>query len=346
MLGADYRIIPCKTSDTATTFALRFFDGWYCEHGLPDKIFSDRDKLFLSQFWKALTRITGVKLKMSTAYHPQTDGSSERTNKTINQAIRYHVSRNQLGWVRALPRIRFDIMNTVNASTGFSGFQLMTGQSPRIIPSLAALPPSPSPANVGDVDAIKQAMAILQKLEDDIQAAKDNLLLAKVTQAAQKNKHRSPERHYAVGDKVMLSTFHRRREYVQKGQNRVAKFMPRFDGPYTITRAFPIRSVYTIDMPNCPDLYSSFHTSLLKPFNANDPLLFPLWIQSQPKTVVTNNGEEWFIDRIVDERKRGRGYQYLVRWVGEGPEKELWLPRSELEDCEALDVWLKSVGRS
>ena len=310
MLGADYRILPCKTSDTTTTFALWFFDGWYCEHGLPNNIFSNCDKLFLSQFWKALTHITGVKLKMSTAYHPQTDGSSERTNKTLNQAICYHVSCNQLGWVCVLPRIRFDMMNTVNASTGFSGFQLLTGQLPRIIPSLTALPPSPAPT--GDDDAVKQAMTILQKLEDDVQAAKDNLLLAKVTQVHQKNKHRSPEKQYAVGDKVMLLTFHRRREYVQKGQNRVTKFMPRFDGPYTITRAFPIRSVYAIDMPNCPNLYSTFHTPLLKPFIANDPLLFPSWIQSQPDTVVTENGEEWFINRIVDEWKRGRGYQYLV----------------------------------
>ena len=136
MLGAGYQILPCKTSDTATTFALWFFDGWYCEHGLPDNIFSDRDKLFLSQFWKALTHITGVKLKMSTAYHPQTDRSSERTNKTLNQVIQYHVSHNQLGWVHALPRIQFNMMNTINTSTGFSGFQLLTGQSPRIIPSL------------------------------------------------------------------------------------------------------------------------------------------------------------------------------------------------------------------
>ena len=235
-------------------------------------------------------------------------------------------------------------MNTVNALTGFSGFQLLTGQSPRIILLLAALPPSPVPTR--DDDAIKQAMTILQKLEDDVQATKDNLLLTKVTQAHQKNKHWSLKKQYAVGNKVMLSTFHRQREYVQKGQNWVTKFMPRFDGPYTITWAFSICSVYAINVPNCPDLYSTFHTSLLKPFIANDPLLFPLWIQSQPNTVVTENSEEWFINQIVDERKRGRGYQYLVWWVGEGPEKELWLPQSELEDCEALDVWLKSVGCS
>jgi hypothetical protein len=72
-------------------------------NGLPDDIACDRDKLFVSKFWKALTKLTGVKLKMSTSYHPETDRSSERSNKTINQMLRYHVKRNQKGWARALP---------------------------------------------------------------------------------------------------------------------------------------------------------------------------------------------------------------------------------------------------
>jgi hypothetical protein len=64
---------------------------------------------------------------MSSAYHPQMGGSSEQTNKTVHQSLCYHVKRSQKGWVRALPRIRFAMMNTVNASTGFSNFQLHLG---------------------------------------------------------------------------------------------------------------------------------------------------------------------------------------------------------------------------
>jgi hypothetical protein len=68
-----------------------FFSNWYCENGLPLEIISDRDKLFVSQFWKALHALTGVKLRMSTSYHPEMDGASERSNKTVNQAIWYHM---------------------------------------------------------------------------------------------------------------------------------------------------------------------------------------------------------------------------------------------------------------
>jgi hypothetical protein len=133
-LGSDIQLIPTRTDITAPNLALIFFNEWYCENGLPLELISDRDKLFVSKFWKALHALTGVHLKMSTAYHPQTDGASKRTNKTLNQCVRFHVERNQRGWVRALPIIRFNMMNSVNASTGYSGFQLRMGQSPRVIP--------------------------------------------------------------------------------------------------------------------------------------------------------------------------------------------------------------------
>jgi hypothetical protein len=76
---------------------------------------------------------------MSTSYHPETDGSSEQMNKTMNQAIWYHVDNNQKGWPSKLPHVQFAVINTMNASTGFSGFQLKTSQSPCIIPPIAPL---------------------------------------------------------------------------------------------------------------------------------------------------------------------------------------------------------------
>jgi len=128
-MGSDIRVIPTRMDIMAEDFAELFFDHWYCENGLPLEIISDRDKLFVSHFWKRLTRVAGVKLGMSTVFHPETDGASERTNKTVNQCLRYHVTWNQKGWVHVLLRVRFAIMNTVNKSTGFSPFQLHLGRS-------------------------------------------------------------------------------------------------------------------------------------------------------------------------------------------------------------------------
>jgi hypothetical protein len=338
LLGAEVRLAPLHSTATAAEVALVLFDEWYCENGLMRQIVTDRDALFTSELWTALHKLTGVKLKMSTAYHPQTDGASERTNKTLNQCIRYHVDNNQKGWLSKLPRIRFAIMNTVNASTGFSPFHLKTGRSPRVIPPL--IPPSTT-ATAAEVDARQ----LIARLELDVMEAQDSLLAAKVRQAYHANEHRAPEVVYKEGDLVMLSTENRRRNYKRKDKKRVAKFMPRNDGPYTVIKAFPEKSEYTLRLPNNPQTFPGFHSSLLKPFVPNDPALFPDREFTRPGAVVTEDGtEENMIDKIVDARRRGRGKQYLVRWVGYDRDHDEWLSGKMLEDTEALDVWEAENG--
>lgn len=186
-LGADLRIVPTRTDLTPAAFATLFFNTWYCENGLPLEIVSDRDHLFVSKFWSSLHKLTGVKLKMSSAFHPETDGASERTNKTVIQAIRYHIERNQKGWTKALPQVRFDIMNSVNASTGFTPFQLHIGRHPRLIPPL--VPTSPTSPS----DAANDATTFLQTLRTNVATAQDNLTAAKIAQTASANAHRREE---------------------------------------------------------------------------------------------------------------------------------------------------------
>jgi len=337
-LGSDICIIPTSITLTAEGLTLLFFKHWYCENGLPRNIVSDQDKLFLSKFWKALHKLTGVKLKLSSAYHPETDSSSERSNKTINQSIRYHVRRNQKGWVCALPRIRFDMMNSVNASTGFLRFQIRLGCSPRLIPPL--VPTTLTPPATEQEETIR-ARDLITRLNDDVAEAKDNLTQAKVFQTHFANKNRSTEIPFKIGNKVMLSTLHRRQEFKQKGDDRVAKFFPRYDGPYDIINTHVETSNYTLELPNSPNAYPTYHASELKACIPNDPVLFPSREHARPGPIVTNDGlEEFLVQEIINTRPRGRGWQYLVRWVGYGPKHNHWLAGSTLDDCEALDVWL------
>jgi hypothetical protein len=93
---------PSAPPSRRDSVILVFFTEWYCENGLPSEIVSDHDKLFMSRFWTALHKLTGVKLKFSTSYHPQTDGASERTKKTVIQCIRFNVERDQKGWSSCL----------------------------------------------------------------------------------------------------------------------------------------------------------------------------------------------------------------------------------------------------
>ena len=275
---------------------------------------------------------------MSSAYHPETDSSSERTNKTVIQCIRFAVERNQKGWVRALPKVRFDIMNTVNASTGFTPFQLRFGKSARILPPLMALD--------GDGEQNMSAREIIEQMQPLQLEAKDNLLTAKIRQAQQENQHRNTTFPFKTGDRVVLSTAHRRREYKSNDETRVAKFMPRFDGPYVITATDEKHSTVTLDLPNKRSYFPVFHTSEVKTFRENDDTLFPTRALHPPNPISIDGMQEFFVDKIVDERRRGKGRQYLVRWKGEGPEGDIWLPASELEDCEALDQWQTSKAEN
>lgn len=220
-LGSDICLIPTVTTLTAEQLAELFFTHWYCENGLPLDIVSDRDKLFLARFWKRLHVLTGVKLKMSSAHHPETDGASKRTNKTVIQCIRYTVERDQRGWAKALPKIRFDIMNTINASTGFTPFQLHFGKLPHILPPIM-------PKNTtSDTDKPEEAAwALLDCMAALEMEAQDTLLNMKTSQASTANTHRSLTFPFKVGERVLLSTFHRRKEYKSKENHRAAKFMP------------------------------------------------------------------------------------------------------------------------
>ncbi len=149
-------------------------------------------------------------------------------------------------------------MNTVNASTGFSGFQLWMGPSPCILPPFV-----PSHLVDGDKAGVDMARIITQ-LSDDMAQAHNNLIKAKVNQVHHANKYCSKEIKFDVGDKVILSTFHHHRDFKAGNKNCITKFMPRFDRPYIVIHANPALSSYTIEMLNSPNIFPTFHSSELK----------------------------------------------------------------------------------
>ena len=331
-----------QTDILAEDFAGIFFKHWYCENGIPLEFISDRDKLFISQFWRHLTKLAGIKLGMSTPFHPETNGSSERINKTVNQCLRYHVMRNQMGWVWALPCIRFMIMNTVNKSTGFSPFQLRMGCSPRLIPPITQA--SREQVVLGGMDA----MRLLDQISVDVVEAKDNLMLTKVFQADHAHRRHGSEDEYKTDDLVMLSTANRRKDYVSKGSGQSAKLFLQQDWPYWVVKDFPQMSTYRLDIPNAPPNFCfTFHVSQLKRHVSNDRVLDLFPGQELPcngLVVLESGEEEHVIERILDKRRQGRGWQYLVRWKGYGPGDDEWLPRWALEETIALGERLRRGG--
>jgi len=151
---------------------------------------------------------------------------------------------------------------------GFTPFQLCMGRSPQVIPPLV---PAKSSATVTDIDV----WHVIWKLETDVFEAQDNFLKAKMSQSIQANKHCMLNFPFAVGACVRLSTLHRWKEYKAKSEKHVAKFMPHYDGPYTITEVNELHSTVTLNLPNSPNIYPTFHTSQVIPYIESDTEKFP-----------------------------------------------------------------------
>src|SRR5947209_10264688 len=120
------------TNITAPETARVFIDSVFKLHGLPQVIVCDRDARFTSNFWQALFKLLNTRLAMSTAFHPQTDGQTERTNRTLEQILRNYVSYRQDDWDQHLTMAEFAYNNSKQASTSLSLFYLNYGFHPSV----------------------------------------------------------------------------------------------------------------------------------------------------------------------------------------------------------------------
>ncbi|SGY16095.1 BQ5605_C012g06756 [Microbotryum silenes-dioicae] len=319
-LSGYTRLIPSLAADTAKDIAERFHVGWHRFFGPPTRIVSDRDKLFTSHFWRAYHNLMGTRLAMSTSFHPETDGRSERTNKTAIQALRAVVNKQQNNWVRHLVNIEFAINASVNASTNKSSFEVVLGRSPSLLPTSLNRPDLP------DVPAAKDLIAERKAVLAEV---RDALAAAKVRQAEQVNRHRRPEPVIAVsrapsffsslpigltpearaisclsGDFVMVDTRDRRLRF-KTGHRKSAKLFDRFEGPYKVIAANVPTSNYTLQLSKGDRSHPTFHVSKLRPYRANDPNLFPNREPARPKPVIVDENEEWVVRDIGGDNKGG-----------------------------------------
>src|SRR6202012_3648638 len=124
-------LIPCQEASTAEDIATLYVKYVFVRFGLPDKFISDRDPRFASKFMQELCQILGIQQNISTAFHPRTDGQSERTNQWVKQYLRFFINDNHDDWVHHLPLAEFVHNNWVSETTKQSPFFLLSGYNPR-----------------------------------------------------------------------------------------------------------------------------------------------------------------------------------------------------------------------
>ena len=128
MLTKVAHLIPVRKDHIAKDIAMIFMKQVFVYHGLPRRIISDRDSKFTSNFWKALFEATHTSLAYSTAYHPQTDGQTERVNQIIEDMLRAYCMREPNKWVRYLYLVEFAYNSSYQRSIGMSPFKALYGQ--------------------------------------------------------------------------------------------------------------------------------------------------------------------------------------------------------------------------
>ncbi len=316
--------VPTTESLSAKGFARLFIQHVFANHGMPSTLISDRGAVWNNKFWKHVCKIMKVKHHMSTAYHPQTDGQTERTNRTLEDVLRNYVRATQTDWDRWLPFAQFAVNNSWQESVQATPFYLNTGAHPDT-PVTASLP-----------RVVPEAADLAKRITKAVERARECMATAQQRQRNAANKHRR-DVEYQVGDRVLL-----RAKNIKFKAAGARKLMPKYVGPFAVTARVG-KASYRLELPSdggWQRVHDVFHVSLLRPYHTRpghelDVCPPPLkWSDGQP---------EWEVEDILDHRlKRKRGCtdvrvsHYLVRWKGWPPEHDSWEPARNLDKSSDL----------
>ena len=315
--------IPTVTEVNAVQLATLFLHQVVRHRGVPRVIVSDRDPRFTSIFWSTLWSHLGTKLSLSTAFHPQTDGQTERANRTLEEGLRAYVDMMQEDWDEHLTPLEIAYNRSVHASTGFSPYYLNCGREIDMpLDQAVTVPTSSAPASADATDRVT-------RLQSDLAKAKLNLEAAQQRQAKYANRERR-QHVFKVGDQVMLSTTHLKLKHATQTPKLLAKWI----GPFKIIQVIN-DAAYKLDLPHSMGIHPSFHISKLKAYRDGSDA-FPWRHQpAPPPPELQPDGEEGFeVERIVGKRERryGRGkrIEYLVHWKGYADYDRTWEPLAHL----------------
>lgn len=312
--------VATTTTVTAPKLAMIFMREVVRLHGVPESILSDRDPRFTAHFWKAFWTQLGTTLKMSTAYHPQTDGQTERANRTLEEMLRSVVNFKQSDWDEHLATAELAINNAKQSSTGFTPFRLNYGQEIQmpLDQAIAGLRPSNNP----------EAVERIARLQADLKLAKVNIEKAQERQAHYADQHRRDVT-FAVGDKVLLSTDHLKLAGADK---RTPKFTYKYIGPFKIKRVIGANA-YELDLPAQLQIHPVLNISRLKTYHDGQQL-FPdrpaPETRPPPEASTDGDASTFQVESILAKRGSGSRTQYLVEWAGYPRWEATWETASNL----------------
>ena len=229
-----------------------YLDEIVMRHGVPVSIVSDRDPRFNSRFWRQFQEHLGTKLNMSTAYHPQTDGQSERTIQTIEDMLRVCALDFKGNWDDHLPLVEFSYNNSYHASIGMPPYEALYGRKCR------------SPLYWDEVGERKlSSPELIQQTKEKVELIRKRLVAAQDRQKKYADQNRR-DMEFEPGEKVLLkvSPWKGLSRFGKKG-----KLSPRYIGPFEILKKVG-RVAYELALPpQMQHIHNVFHISMLRKYN-------------------------------------------------------------------------------
>lgn len=289
---------------TALKVAKLFMENIYKLHGMPLAIVSDRDRIFTSNLWQELFKLSGTQLRMSSAYHPQSDGQTERVNQSVEAFLRCFIHSCPAQWSQWLALAEYWYNTNWHSSLGKSPFEVLYGHEPRHF-GISNVQTSDIPDLESWLEERKSMTTLLQQ----------QLLRVQQRMKSQADKNRS-ERSFAVGDFVWLKL----QPYVQSSvvARSNYKLSFRYFGPYQIESR--IGSVaYRLKLPPNSSVHPVFHVSILKKAvgDTTNAITLPM----------LNNSLQ-VPEMVLDRRLKTKGHrvitQLLIKWAGCPVEMTTW----------------------
>ena len=291
-------------------------------YGLSDSIVTDWGSLFTSKFWLLLCYFLGIKRRLSTAFHPQTDSQTERQNNTMEAYLRAFVNFEQNDWAQLLPMAEFAYNNAKNASTGHTSFELNCGYYPCVSYEEDLDPRSKS----------KTAEELSSELRNLMAVCQQNLYHAQELQKWAHDKGVKPWS-YALGDKIWLSSKHFRTK-------RNCKLKAKFLGFFRVLHLVD-KQAYKLELPKKWRIHNVFHISLLEQNTTKKGQVKDTQLDFEFEA---GNNKEYKVDGIWDSAVYAKksttsqllGLYYLVLWKGYPKGKNTWKPVSTIQHLSRL----------
>ncbi len=239
--------IPLPKLPSAKETALVVVDHVFRLHGLPIDVVSDRGPQFVSRFWREFCKLLGATVSLSSGFHPQSNGQTERANQDLERTLRCVVSKNPSSWSQQLSMVEYAHNTLPVSSTGLSPFECSVGYQPPIFPSLES-----------EV-AVPSAHAFVQRCHRTWTRAREILLQVGSRTKAKADRHQSRPPVYVVGQKVWLST---KNIPLRSVSNKLA---PKFIGPFAVTEIISPVAVRLNLPPAYRRIHPAFHVSKIKP---------------------------------------------------------------------------------